>query len=173
MICMPPPTRLTNPSGWAHFGAVAGPPRLVDSTFSLNGKDTMPKRLLNGKQVFWSYCVMAVGALVVNKYYDAGGLGQLPPLVHWFYVVVFGFSVYAARYLFRGEQRIRALLDHGVFFTALVGFVIVFFVKESQDLVIRAQSMVLVGMVVSGYYVCQHHWSKETGESTGEHSPDD
>ena len=76
----------------------------------------MPKRLLNGKQVFWSYCVMAVGALVVNKYYDAGGLGQLPPLVHWFYVVVFGFSVYGARYLFRGEQRIRALLDHGVFF---------------------------------------------------------
>ena len=126
------------------------------------------KKCLTGKQVFWSYCVLAAGALVVNGYYDFGDPGQLPPLVHWFYVVVLGFNVYAVRYLFRGEQRQRALFDYGIFFTVLVCFVLVFFMKESQNMVIRVQSLFLVAMGVSGYYICSHLCSKNAEDTVGE-----
>ena len=126
------------------------------------------KQCLTGKQVFWSYCVLAAGALVVNEYYDFGDPGQFPPLVHWFYFMVLGFSVYAVRYLFRGEQRLRGLFDYGIFFTVLVCFVLVFFMNETEDMVIRVQSLFLVVMGVSGYFICQHRCGKDIGKSAGE-----
>ena len=126
------------------------------------------KRLLSGKQVFLSSCVVAAGALVVNGYYDFGDPGQLPPLVHWFYVVVLGFNVYAVRYLFRGEQRLLALFDYGVLFTALVCFVLAFFMKESQDIVVRVQSLFLVAMGVSGFYVFPRLCGKDAEDTPGE-----
>jgi hypothetical protein len=146
---------------------------LAFGPFTPDVKEMTKKRLLSGKQVFWSYCVVTAGALVVNEYYDFGDLGQLPPLVHWFYVAVLGFNAYAVRYLFRGEQKLLMFWDYGSVVTALLCIVLLFFFEESLDTAIRAQSLFLVMMGVSGYYICQQRCCKDTEESAGETSQDD